>query len=143
MYIYIKTNNNNASSHPVFRLLFGITRSTYEAPKEKSFCTHEIRSQTPKICARPIWRLVTLERAVFRSARALREGQLQWQGFVDITQSCSQGSPAVVTIIQHVLNTLKKQHQANLSRRTAKATLTRAGKSLTVIIEGNRPKTEV
>jgi len=67
-----KWTSRKASSLPVFRLLFGITRSTYEAPKEKSFCTREIRSQTHKICARPIWRLVTLERAVLRSARARR-----------------------------------------------------------------------
>ena len=32
---------------------------------------------------------------------------------------------------------------ARINRRTAKATLTRAGKSLNVVIEGKRPETEV
>jgi len=38
------------------------------------------------------------------------DGELQWQGFVHIVQSCSQGSSAVVSIIQHVLATLKHEH---------------------------------
>lgn len=38
------------------------------------------------------------------------EGQLQWQGMVHIIQSCSQGSPAVVYIMEDVLKTIKKDH---------------------------------
>lgn len=37
-------------------------------------------------------------------------GLLEWQGFIHIIQSCSQGSPEVVTIMQDVLKTLKLQH---------------------------------
>ena len=37
-------------------------------------------------------------------------GELQSQGFIHIVQSCSQGSAAVVTIMQHVLQTLKSEH---------------------------------
>lgn len=35
------------------------------------------------------------------------KGQLQWQGLVHIIQSCSQGSPAVVYIMEDVLKTIK------------------------------------
>lgn len=38
------------------------------------------------------------------------EGELQSQAFVHIIQSCSQGSLAVVLMMQHVLNILKSQH---------------------------------
>ena len=38
------------------------------------------------------------------------EGVLQWQGFIHVIQSCSQGSSAVVAIMQHVLATLKQEH---------------------------------
>lgn len=38
------------------------------------------------------------------------KGQLQWQGLVHIIQSCSQGSPAVVYIMEDVLKTIKKDH---------------------------------
>ena len=38
------------------------------------------------------------------------EGVLQWQGFIHVIQSCSQGSSAVVAIMQHVLTTLKQEH---------------------------------
>ena len=37
-------------------------------------------------------------------------GLLEWQGFIHVIQSCSQGSPEVVAIMQDVLNTLKLQH---------------------------------
>ena len=37
-------------------------------------------------------------------------GVLQWQGFIHVIQSCSQGSSAVVAIMQHVLTTLKQEH---------------------------------
>ena len=38
------------------------------------------------------------------------ERELQWQGFIQAIQSCSQGSCAVVTIIHHALRTLKREH---------------------------------
>ena len=38
------------------------------------------------------------------------KGQLQWQGMVHIIQSCSQGSPAVIYIMENVLKTIKKDH---------------------------------
>ena len=38
------------------------------------------------------------------------EGELQWQGFVHVIQSCSQGSSAVAAIMHHVLTTLKREH---------------------------------
>ena len=38
------------------------------------------------------------------------EGQLQSQGFVTVIKSCGQGSSAVVTILQHVIRTLKTEH---------------------------------
>lgn len=38
------------------------------------------------------------------------DGRLQSQGFINITQSCSQGSAAVVVILQHVIQTLKTEH---------------------------------
>ena len=38
------------------------------------------------------------------------EGELQWQGFIHIIQSCSQGSSAVAAIMHHVLATLKREH---------------------------------
>lgn len=38
------------------------------------------------------------------------EGDLQWQGFVHVIQSCSQGSSAVIAIMRHVLATLKQEH---------------------------------
>jgi len=38
------------------------------------------------------------------------KGELQSQAFVHIIQSCSQGSLAVVLMMQHVLNILKSQH---------------------------------
>ena len=38
------------------------------------------------------------------------ERELQWQGFIHVIQSCSQGSIAVVTIMHHVLRTLKCKH---------------------------------
>ena len=38
------------------------------------------------------------------------EGELQWQGFIHVIKSCSQGSSAVVAIMQHVLATLKREH---------------------------------
>ena len=38
------------------------------------------------------------------------QGQLQSQGFINVIQSCSQGSAAVVVILQHVIQTLKKEH---------------------------------
>ena len=38
------------------------------------------------------------------------EGVLQWQGFIHIIQSCSQGSSAVIAIMHHVLTTLKQEH---------------------------------
>ena len=37
-------------------------------------------------------------------------GLLEWQGFIHVIQSCSQGSPEVVAIMQDVLKTLKLQH---------------------------------
>jgi len=37
-------------------------------------------------------------------------GELKWQGFIHIIQSCSQGSFAVVAIMHHVLATLKSEH---------------------------------
>ena len=36
------------------------------------------------------------------------EGRLQSQGFINVIQSCSQGSAAVVVILQHVIQTLKE-----------------------------------
>ncbi|XP_020608740.1 uncharacterized protein LOC110047346 [Orbicella faveolata] len=39
-----------------------------------------------------------------------KEGELQWQGFIHIIQSCSQGSSAVAAIMHHVLTTLKREH---------------------------------
>jgi hypothetical protein len=38
------------------------------------------------------------------------QGELQWQAFIHIVQSCSQDSPAVVVIMKHVLETLKNEH---------------------------------
>lgn len=38
------------------------------------------------------------------------EGELQWQGFIHVIQSCSQGSSAVAAIMHHVLATLKCEH---------------------------------
>lgn len=38
------------------------------------------------------------------------KGTLQWQGLIHIIQSCSQGSPAVVLIMEDVLKTLKAEH---------------------------------
>ena len=38
-------------------------------------------------------------------------GLLEWQAFIHIIQSCSQGSPEVVAIIQDVLKTLKLQRR--------------------------------
>ena len=38
------------------------------------------------------------------------EGQLQSEGFVTVIKSCGQGSSAVVTILQHVIRTLKTEH---------------------------------
>ncbi|XP_031565545.1 uncharacterized protein LOC116300759 [Actinia tenebrosa] len=38
------------------------------------------------------------------------DDKLQWQGFVHVIQSCSQDSPAVVSIMQDVLRTLKQEH---------------------------------
>ena len=38
------------------------------------------------------------------------EGELQWQGFIHVIQSCSQGSSAVAAIMHHVLATLKREH---------------------------------
>ena len=37
-------------------------------------------------------------------------GRLQSQGFINTIQSCSQGSAAVVVILQHVIQTLKTEH---------------------------------
>lgn len=37
-------------------------------------------------------------------------GELQSQGFIHVVQSCSQDSSAVITIIQHVLQTLSTEH---------------------------------
>lgn len=37
-------------------------------------------------------------------------GVLQWQGFIHIIQSCTQGSAAVVQIMQDVLRTIKLEH---------------------------------
>lgn len=39
-----------------------------------------------------------------------REGVLQWQAFIHIVQSCTQGSSAVTAIMQHLLATLKHEH---------------------------------
>ena len=38
------------------------------------------------------------------------EGVLQWQGFIHVIQSRSQGSSAVVATMHHVLTTLKREH---------------------------------
>jgi len=38
-------------------------------------------------------------------------GLLEWQGFIHVIQSRSQGSPKVVAIMQDVLKTLKLQHE--------------------------------
>ncbi len=38
------------------------------------------------------------------------KGQLQWQGLIHIIQSCSQGSPAVVYIMENVLKTIKNDN---------------------------------
>ena len=38
------------------------------------------------------------------------EGVLQWQAFIHVTQSCTQGSSAVTAIMQHVLATLKQEY---------------------------------
>lgn len=38
------------------------------------------------------------------------QGELQWQAFIHIIQSCSQDSPTVVVLIKHVLQTLKNDH---------------------------------
>ena len=38
------------------------------------------------------------------------ERELHWQGFIHVIQSCSQGSCAVVTIMHHILRTLKHEH---------------------------------
>lgn len=38
------------------------------------------------------------------------KGKLEWQGFVHVIQSCSQDSPAVVAIMQDVLQALKQDH---------------------------------
>ena len=37
-------------------------------------------------------------------------GKLQWQCFVHIIQSCSQDSPAVVTVMEDVLRALKREY---------------------------------
>lgn len=37
-------------------------------------------------------------------------GVLQWQGYIHIIQSCTQGSTAVVTIMQDVLKTIKTEY---------------------------------
>lgn len=39
-----------------------------------------------------------------------QNGQLQWQGYVHIIQSCSQDSPAVVTLMEDVLRALKREY---------------------------------
>ena len=38
------------------------------------------------------------------------EGVLQWQGFIHVIQLFSQGSSAVVAIMQQMVNTLKQEH---------------------------------
>lgn len=38
------------------------------------------------------------------------KGELQWQAFVNIIQTCSQDSPAVVIIMEHILQTIKKEN---------------------------------
>jgi len=38
------------------------------------------------------------------------DGELKWEGFVHVIRSCSQSSAAVITIMRHVLDTLKKEH---------------------------------
>lgn len=38
------------------------------------------------------------------------KGQLQWQAFIHIIQSCDQGSPAVVLIMEDVLKNLKRDY---------------------------------
>ena len=38
------------------------------------------------------------------------EGVLQWQAFIHVIQSCTQGSSAVTAIMQHVLATLKQEY---------------------------------
>ncbi|KAK3746674.1 hypothetical protein QZH41_020586, partial [Actinostola sp. cb2023] len=37
------------------------------------------------------------------------DGKVQWQGFIHVIQSCTQGSSAVVAIMHHVLSTLNKE----------------------------------
>jgi len=37
-------------------------------------------------------------------------GELQWQAFIHIIQSCSQDSPSVVVIMKHTLQMLKQEH---------------------------------
>ena len=39
-----------------------------------------------------------------------RNNQLESQGFVHITQNCTQGSSAVIAIMAHVYNALKTEH---------------------------------
>ena len=41
--------------------------------------------------------------------KRVEEG-IKWQGFLHIIQSCSQDSSAVVTIMQNVFSTLKREH---------------------------------
>ena len=53
--------------------------------------------------------------------RVLRE--VQWQCFVHVIQSCAQGSSAVVSIMQHVLTTLKREHPELTKAGSAKTTL--------------------
>ncbi|PFX29456.1 hypothetical protein AWC38_SpisGene5756 [Stylophora pistillata] len=38
------------------------------------------------------------------------EGVIQWQAFIHVIQSCTQGSSAVTAIMQHVLATLKQEY---------------------------------
>lgn len=37
-------------------------------------------------------------------------GEIQWQAFIHIIQTCSQDSPSVVVIMQHVLKMLRQEH---------------------------------
>ena len=52
------------------------------------------------------------------------EGELQWQGFIHVIQSCSQGSSAVAAIMYHVLATLKFTPAKPTSVKTTRAATT-------------------
>ncbi|CAH3040101.1 unnamed protein product, partial [Pocillopora meandrina] len=68
----------------------------------KQSCSH-IHDQKCDQCT-------SLASALSDIEKLLREISFNPQSFITITQSCSQGSAAVVVILQHVIHMLKTEH---------------------------------